>query len=116
MEVIDKNLKEKGNNYMRRGWMVELYDGTIMTEEKHKWRDVPNIKIKCLSLLYDGRKWDLSGKQSYFVKNRASMAPGVAESFRIERRCIGYYEGAKKIHYVIEEATGKFSMQVEDNS
>jgi len=101
---------------MRRGWMVLLDNGTIMTEESHKWRDVPNKDIKCLSLLFDGRRWDLSNKQAYFVKNRASMAPGVASSFRVERRCIGYYEGAKKIHYMVEEATGIFSMQVEDNS
>lgn len=101
---------------MRRGWMVLLDDETIMTEETHKWKDVPNVRIKCLSLLYDGRRWDLSGKQAYFVKNRASMAPGMASSFRIERRCVGYYEGATKVHYYVEEATGKFSMYVEDNS
>ena len=99
---------------MRRGWEVELDDGTIMTEAKDKWRDVPNVRIKRLSLLYDGRRWDLAGKQAYFVKNRASMAPGVASSFRIERRCVGYYEGATKIHYYVDEATGKFSMQVMD--
>jgi hypothetical protein len=101
---------------MRRGWEVELDDNTIMTEESHKWRDVPNIKIKRLTLHYDGRRWDLVGKQAYFVKNRASMAPGVASSFRIERRCIGYYEGATKVYYYVEEATGKFSMQVVDNN
>jgi hypothetical protein len=101
---------------MRRGWEVELNDGTIMTEESSKWRDVPNAMIKRLTLHYEGRRWDLSGKQAYFVKNRASMVPGIARSFRIERRCIGYYEGAKKIHYMVEEATGKFSMHVEDNS
>lgn len=101
---------------MRRGWVVELDDGTIMTEEKYKWKDVPNIRIKRLSLLYDGRRWDLENKQAYFVKNRASMAPGVASSFRIERRCIGYYEGAAKVHYYVDEFTGKFSMQVVDGN
>lgn len=101
---------------MRRGWEVELDDHTIMTEEKYTWRDVPNAKIKRLTLHFDGRRWDLENKQAYFVKNRASMAPGVAASFRIERRCIGYYEGATKVHYYVDEATGKFSMQVEDNS
>lgn len=101
---------------MRRGWEVELFSGEIMTEDKYKWKDVPNKDIKNLTLHYDGRKWSLSGKQAYFVKNRASMAPGVASSFRIERRCIGYYEGAAKVHYYVDEVSGKFSMYVEDNS
>ena len=76
---------------------------------------MPKVKIKRLSLLYDGRRWDLSGKSAYFIKNKASMVPGVAASFRIERRCVGYYEGAKKIHYIVDESTGKFNMEVVDN-
>lgn len=99
---------------MRRGWEVELNDGTIMREENYTWRDVPNKDINRLTLHYDGRRWDLSGRQAYFVKNRASMVPGINESFRIERRCIGYYEGATKVHYIVEEDTGKFFMQVND--
>jgi hypothetical protein len=50
------------------------------------------------------------------VKNRASVVPGVPESFRIERRTVGFYEGAKKICYNVDENTGKFSMEVIDNS
>ncbi len=101
---------------MRRGWEVELFNGVLLTEEDTKWRDVPNKDIKRLTLHFDGRRWDLENKQAYFVKNRASMAPGLAASFRIERRCIGYYDGATKVHYYVDEPTGKFSMQVEDNS
>lgn len=100
---------------MQRGWVVELNNGTIMSEDKFAWKDVPNRDIKKLSLHFDGRKWDLVNKQAYFVKNRASMVPGIKESFRIERRCIGYYEGAKKVHYIVDEVTGKFHMDVEDN-
>jgi hypothetical protein len=100
---------------MRRGWQVELLDGSILEEGKIEWRKVPKVKIKRLSLLYDGRRWDLSDKSAYFIKNKASMVPGVAASFRIERRCVGYYEGAKKIHYIVDENTGKFNMEVVDN-
>lgn len=100
---------------MRRGWQVLLDDGSILSEENTGWKDVPKAKIKKLSLLFDGRKWDLSGKQAYFVKNSASMVPGVPQSFRIERRCIGYYEGAKKINYIVDEATGNFYMKVADD-
>lgn len=97
---------------MRRGWSAELQDGTVMTEEEYTWKDVPNRKIKTLTLHYDGRRWDLSDKQAYFVRNRASMVPGINESFNIERRSIGYYEGATKVCYSVEELTGKFKMDV----
>ena len=95
---------------MRRGWEVELNDGAVMTEEDYLWKEVPHIQIKRLTLRYDGRQWDLLNKQAYFVKNRASMTPGIAESFRIERRTIGYYEGAIKVFYSVDEETGQFSL------
>ncbi len=101
---------------MRRGWEVELKDGTIMREGKIEWKNVPKKAIIRLSLMYDGRVWNLSGKEAYFVKYRASMSPGIQESFRVERRSIGFYEGAKKICYHVDEHTGKFSLEVIDNS
>lgn len=97
---------------MRRGWEVELIDGFVMTEEDYTWKEVPRSKIVRLTLHYDGRRWDLTGKQAYFVKNRASMVPGIESSFNIERRSVGYYEGATKVHYIIEEHTGNFKMEV----
>ena len=97
---------------MRRGWEVELDDGTTLDENNNTWKEVPKIKIKRLSLLFDGRRWDISNRQAYFVKNRVSIVPGVSSSLRVEKRCIGYYEGSKKVYYVVEEATGSFSMQV----
>lgn len=100
---------------MRRGWQVELEDGSLLREDITTWKDVPKAKIKKLSLIFDGRRWDLSDRQAYFVKNRASMVPGASQSFRIEQRCIGYYEGAKKVHYIVEEFTGKFYMKVTDD-
>jgi len=100
---------------MVRGWQVELEDGTVLNENNTSWKDVPKIRIKKLSLLFDGRKWELTGRQAYFIKNRASMVPGVKSSFRIEQRCIGYYEGATKVHYIVDELTGSFSMKVSDD-
>lgn len=100
---------------MRRGWQVELDDGTILEEDKTNWKDVPKVRIKKLSLLYDGRRWDLFGHQAYFIKNKASMVPGIAASYRIERRCIGYYEGALKVHFIVDELTGNFTQEVVDN-
>lgn len=99
-----------------RGWEVELANGTIIRETEMEWKKVPKKGIIRLSLFYDQRRWDLTGKEAYGVKTRASVVPGVAKSFRIERRTIYFYEGAKKVCYHVEEATGKFTMEVIDNS
>lgn len=95
---------------LRRGWIVELLDGTIMSEDKYSWKEIPKIKIKKLSLLFDGRRWDLEDKQAYFIKNSASVVPGIQESFQIEKRTIGYYEGAEKVYYTVNEITGEFKI------
>lgn len=101
---------------MQRGWEVELFNNVILQEGELDWKKVPKNQIARLSLFYDGRRWDLTAKEAYFVKYRASVVPGIQNSFRIERRTIGYYEGAKKICYHVEEGSGKFSMEVIDNS
>jgi len=101
---------------MQRGWEVELFNKVILKEGELDWKKVPKNQIARLSLFYDQRRWDLTGKEAYFVKYRASMVPGIQASFRIERRTIGYYEGANKVCYHVEEGSGKFSMEVIDNS
>ena len=99
------------------GWEVKLANGKILREGQIEWIKVPKKGIVRLSLYhYGGRRWDLTDKQAYGVKTRVSVIPGVQESFRIERRTIYFYEGAKKICYNVDEATGKFSMEVIDNS
>jgi len=101
---------------MIRGWEVELFNGVILRESDLDWKKVPKNQISRLSLFYDGRRWDLTGKEAYFVKYRASIVPGIAESFRIERRTIGFYEGAKKVCYHVDEATGRFNLEVIDTN
>jgi len=97
---------------MRKGWEVELFNKVILREGELDWKKVPKNQIARLSLFYGKRRWDLIDKEAYFVKYRASMVPGIQDSFRIERRTIGFYEGCNKICYHVEEATGKFSMEV----
>jgi len=101
---------------MKRGWEVELSNGVILRESDLDWKKVPKNQIVRLSLFYDGRRWDLIGKEAYFVKYRASVVPGIQDSFRVERRTIGFYEGANKICYHVEESTGRFSMEVIDTN
>jgi hypothetical protein len=97
---------------MQRGWAVELSNGVILQEGDLDWRKVPKKQIVKLSLFFDGRSWHLTGKEAYFVKNRASVIPGIQDSFRIEERSIGYYEGSNKICYTVNELTGKFTLKV----
>ena len=101
---------------MRRGWEVELSNGVIIREGELDWKKVPKNQISRLTLFYDGRQWDLSGKEAYFVKYRASIVPGIANSFRIERRTIGFYEGSTKVCYHVDEATGRFQLEVIDTN
>lgn len=94
-----------------RGWEVELEDGTIIFEEDTLWIKVPKKKIKRLTLHYDGRQWNLTGKTNYFVKNTVLAFIGVTDPV-IESRGIGYYEGKDKILYSVNELTGKFIIKV----
>lgn len=100
----------------RRYWEVELKDGLILREGKVEWREVPKHNIARLSLFYDGRQWSLFGKEAYFIKYRASEVPGIPESFRLERRTIGFYEGSNKVCYHVNELTGKFEIEVIDTN
>lgn len=100
----------------RRGWEVQLKDGIVLNENQTTWKEIPKNQITRLTLHYDGRRWDLEDKQAYFVQNRASVVPGFSESFQIEQRTVGFYEGATKIYYTVDEFTGRFNMRAEDNS
>lgn len=99
------------------GWEVQLKNGNIIREGQCEWKNVPKKDIVRLSLYhYNGRRWDLTGKEAYGVRTRASMTPGVKESFRVERRTIYYYEGATKVCYHVYEDTGKFELEVIDTN
>jgi len=101
------------NGKMRRGWIVELYDGTTLWECDTDWASVPKKEIKSLTLIFEGRKWKLENKQAYIQRKRASIAPGEKVPI-IEQRIIGYYEGNLKVEYVVDEYTGNMKMRVVD--
>ena len=98
---------------MKRGWEVVYFDKTVVNENQLDWKAVKKNQIDTLTLHYDGREWNLYGKEAYLQKKRASMAPGVPESFTVEPRSIGYYEGNKKVWYTVDEWTGRMEMKVE---
>ena len=95
---------------MRRGWEVEISDGTIINEDQMDWRKVPKVNIVRLTLRYDNREWNIGDKIAYVQKKRGSVVPGVADSFRIESRSIGYYEENQKIYTVfISDADNSYA-------
>ena len=97
-----------------RGWKVEYDDGTVVYEGQIEWKEVKKAKISTLKLLYDGREWKISNKQGYLQKKKGSMVPGINESFRVESRSIGFYEGKDKVWYTVNEDTGMMKMSVEE--
>ena len=100
----------------RRYWEIEYGDGKIITEHQMEWKAVPKTHIKRLTLYYDGRQWSIEGKQVYFQKKRASVIPGIPESFQVEARTIGYYQDNTKVMYTVDENTGVMKMIVKDTN
>jgi len=97
-----------------RGWEVQYADGTTINESQMDWVKIPKLNIVCLTLHYDGRRWDIEEKEAYFQKKQASVIPGIPDSFQIESRSIGYYEGSNKVMYTVDEHTGRMFMEVKD--
>ena len=102
---------------MIRGWEVELDDGSIIQEDVFKnWNKVPKNRIVRLTLRFDGREWNILGKDTFLQKKRGSSAPFVPDSFKIESRSIGYYEGSAKVWYTVNENTGNMKLEMEDTN
>lgn len=99
---------------IRRGWEVEYSDGTVINEKQMEWKKIPKVGMVRLTLHFDGKRWDMENKIAYVQKKRASVVPGVADSFMIESRSIGYYEENKKVWYTVNEFTGQMKMEVKD--
>jgi hypothetical protein len=95
-----------------RGWCVEYEDGSEIYENQAEWSEIPKTNIVRLTLHYDGRRWDITDKENYFQKKRASVISGIRDSFQIESRSIGYYSGKNKVLYTVDEHTGRMKMEV----
>lgn len=103
---------------MRRGWEVEYADGKVIKEVQMEWKKIPKTDIVRVTLHYDGRQWDLNNKIAYDQKKRASVVPGIPDSFQVESRSVGYYDVVNgktvKIWYTVNEFTGKMTMEVQN--
>lgn len=108
--MIHKDIPE----WAWRGWEVELKSGEIIREGEQKWNSIPQGEIVRLSLLFDGRRWDIVGKKNYFQKKRASVGfgVGIVTDVVVESRTIGYYDDeSQKVCYTINERTGDFKLE-----
>ena len=97
-----------------RVWEVEYSSGEIVREGQVDWKKVKKSGIIRMTLYHDGRRWDLNNKVAYFQKKRGSVVPGFSNTFQVESRTIGYYEGSQKVFYTVDELTGSMRMHVED--
>lgn len=103
---------------LSRGWFVIYKDKTMVTENECEWSEVNKSNILILGLKWFDRFWTLTGKTSYlqFKRGSAPWAPGISGKVPItcEERCIGYYEGANKVIFRVDERTGRMTTEVRE--
>jgi len=98
-----------------KGWFVIYKDGSLVVETDLEWGKVKKGNIKILGLKWYDKIWTISGRSSYiqFKRGSVSISPsGVSSDVQCIERCIGYYEGAKKVVYRVDEMTGKMTPAV----
>jgi len=104
---------------MRRGWVVQYKDGTVICEDEMPWNKVPNKKeIRRVILKWEDRTWSLDDKEHYTVpKIRGYVdvnSAGVANE-GINSRTIGYYDLEEKCRVMVrvDETTGRMNYETE---
>lgn len=101
---------------MRRGWIVQFKDGTVLCEEDMPWISVPNKKdIRRVILKWEDRLWSFDDKEHYMVPTvRGFMDISLGGlSQGIHSRTIGYYDTEEncKVILRVDEATGKATFE-----
>lgn len=102
---------------LSKGWFVVYKDGTVSTEDEVTWNKVHKDEIKIMGLKWHDKFWTIPDKSPYIPPFKrgcstfASSGAVIQEVACIERG-IGYYEGASKVIYRVNEFTGKMRMEV----
>lgn len=99
------------------GWFVIYTDGSLITEEDLHWDKVKKGSIKILGLKWHDKVWTIRDKTAWIQFKRGSVPfsiTGVNEINHVscEERCIGYYEGDKKVIYRVNNRTGQMRPEV----
>jgi len=92
------------------GWFVVYKDGTLVTEDEMHWNKVRKGEIQILGLKWHDKIWTIKDKTAWVQFKRGSVAfssSGVSDDSFCEERCIGYYEGSKKVIYRVSNRTGR---------
>lgn len=102
---------------LAKGWFIIYKDKTMVTENDTNWTDVDKGRILILGLKWFDKFWTINGKTAYvqFKRGSVPISPsGVCTEadIRCEERCIGYYEGNKKIIFRVNDRTGHMTPEV----
>lgn len=103
---------------MKRGWIVQYHDGSVICEDDMPWVKVPKKRnIRKMILKWDDRFWSLENKENYTVpKKRGYIDVNLGGSSQgIHSRTIGYYDMEEKCKVIlrVEEDTGKMEYEIE---
>ena len=113
ISIGDRNIN------MRRGWIAQFEDGSVICEDDMVWSRVPNKKkITKMLLKWEDRVWSLDNKENYTAPKKRGYVDVNASGFgnaRIDSRTIGYYdqEGKCRVYMRVDEATGRMSYETE---
>jgi hypothetical protein len=108
------NMNDRLMNLVR-GWFVFYENGTMITEDEDEWSHIKKSNIKVLGLKWQEKMWTISGKTSYIQFKRGSVGfsiSGCGGDISCEERCIGFYDGNKKVIYRVNDRTGRMTPEV----
>ena len=97
---------------MRKGWIAQFKDGSVICEDDMSWNSVPDKKnVRRMVLKWEDRIWSFDDKEHYTVPTtRGYMDISLGGcSQGVDSRTIGYYDVEEKCKVVlrVEENTGR---------
>ena len=97
------------------GWFVVYKDNTLVVEGDMEWNKVVKPQIQILGIKWHDKIWTIRDKTAWVQFKRGSVAfspSGISDVVDCEEMCIGYYEGAKKVIYRVNNRTGKMRPEI----
>ena len=104
---------------MRKGWVVQYKDGSVIYEDEMPWNRLPNKQeIARVLLKWEDRLWSLDNKEHYTTPKKRGFVDvnaGRVGQQGIDSRAIGYYDvdAGCKVYMRVDEATGKMTYETE---
>lgn len=98
--------------HMRKGWVAQFKDGSVICEDDMPWISVPNKReVRRMILKWEDRIWSFDDKENYTVpttRGYVDINPG-GFSQGVQSRTIGYYDTEEncKVILRVDEATGR---------